>query len=49
MLQICKQMSLYNPNLDLDNDNVYSKFGLISSILSQDIEQKLDFYVNQGL
>ena len=48
MLQICKKMTLYNPNLDLDNDNMYSKFGLISSILSQDIEQKLNSYVNQG-
>ena len=29
---------LYNPNLDLVNDNVYTKFGHILSIRSQDIE-----------
>ena len=33
-----KKMTLYNPNLDLVNDNVYTKFGHILSILSQDIE-----------
>ena len=32
-------MTLYNPNLDLINVNVYTKFGLILSILCQDIEQ----------
>ena len=32
-------MILYNPNLDLINVNVYTKFGLILSILCQDIEQ----------
>ena len=33
-----KQMTLYNPNLDIVNDNVYTKFGHILSICSQDIE-----------
>ena len=28
-------MMLYNPNLDLVNDNVYTKFGPILSILSK--------------
>ena len=29
---------IYNTNIDLVNDDVYTKFGLILSILSQDIE-----------
>ena len=29
---------IYNTNIDLVNANVYTKFGLILSILSQDIE-----------
>ena len=29
------KMTLYNPNLDLVNDNVYTKFGHILSIRSQ--------------
>ena len=33
-----KKMTLYNANLDLVNDNVYTKFGHILSIRSQDIE-----------
>ena len=32
-------MTLYIPNLDLINVNVYTKFGLILFILCQDIEQ----------
>ena len=32
-------MMLYNPNVDLVNDNVYTKFGQILSIHSQDMEQ----------
>ena len=32
-------MTLYNPNLDFINVNVYTKFGLVLSILCQDIEQ----------
>ena len=37
---------IYNTNIDLVNDDVYTKFGLILSILSQDIEQKLNSDVN---
>ena len=33
-----QKMMFYNPNLDLVNDNVYTKFGHILSISSQDIE-----------
>ena len=39
---------IYNPNTDLVNDNVYTKFGLNKSIRSQDIEQKLNPNINQG-
>ena len=31
---------IYNTNVDLVNDNVYTKFGLNLSIRYQDIEQK---------
>ena len=41
-------MTLYNTNVDLVNENVYEKFGLDKSILSQDIGQKLNSDVNQG-
>ena len=33
-------MTIYIPNVDLVNDNVYLKFGLNKSIRSQDIEEK---------
>ena len=39
---------IYNINVDLINDNVYTKFGLNRSICFQDIEQKLNSDVNQG-
>ena len=39
---------IYNTNIDLVNDDVYTKFGLILSIRFQDIEQKLNSDVNQG-
>ena len=39
----------YNPNLDLINVNVYSKFGKILSIHSQDIERKQNSDINQEL
>ena len=39
---------IYNPNVDLVTDNVYTKFGLNTSIRSQDIEQKLNSDINQG-
>ena len=35
-----RNLTLYNPKLDLINVNVYTKFGLILSIGSQDIERK---------
>ena len=43
-----RKMRIYNPNVDLDNDNVNTKFGLNKSIWSQDIEQKLNSDFNQG-
>ena len=39
---------IYITNIDLVNDNVYTKFGLNRSIRFQDIEQKLNSDVNQG-
>ena len=39
---------IYHTNIDLVNDNVFTKFGLILSIHSQDIEQKPNSDVNQG-
>ena len=38
----------YYIDIDIDNDNVYTKFGLNRSICFQDIEQKLNSDVNQG-
>ena len=38
---------IYNTNVDLVNENVYTKFGLNRSIRFQDIEQKLNSDVNQ--
>ena len=40
---------IYNTKVDLVNDNVYTKFDLNRSISFQDIEQKLNSEVNQGL
>ena len=40
---------IYNTNIDLSNDNVLTKFGLILSICSKDIEQKPNSDINQGL
>ena len=34
-----RKTKIYNTNVDLVNDNVYTKFGLNLSIRSQDIEQ----------
>ena len=47
----CKfeKMTIYNTNLDLVHNNVYTKFGWILSIHSQDIEQKNNSDINQGL
>ena len=43
-----RKTKIYNTNEDLVNDNVFTKFGLILSIRSQDIEQKPNSDVNQG-
>ena len=43
-----RNLMLYNPNLDTINVNVYTKFGQILSISSQDIERKQNFEINQG-
>ena len=43
-----RKTNIYITNVDLVNDNVYTKLGLNLSILSQDIEQKLKSDVNQG-
>ena len=42
-----QKTKIYN-NLDLVNDNVFTKFGLILSIRSKDIEQKPNSDINQG-
>ena len=39
---------IYNTNIDLVNDNVYTKFGLNLPIRFEDIEQKLNSDVNLG-
>ena len=44
-------MTIYNPNVDLVNANVYTKFGPNKPIRSQDIEKKkqqLNSDVKQG-
>ena len=43
-----QKMMLYNPNLDLINVNVHTKFGQILSIGCQDIERKQNSDINQG-
>ena len=43
-----QNLTLYNPNLDIINVNVYTKFGKNLSIGSQDIERKPNSYINQG-
>ena len=43
-----RKTMIYNTNVDLVNDNVYTKFGLNRSIRFQDIERKLNSDVNQG-
>ena len=43
-----RKTMIYNTNIDLVNDNVYTIFGLNPSIRFQDIEQKLNSDVNQG-
>ena len=43
-----RKTMIYDTNIDLVNDNVYTKFELNRSIRFQDIEQKLNSDVNQG-
>ena len=43
-----RKMTRYNPNLDLINVNVYTKFAEILSSCSQDIERKRNSDINQG-
>ena len=43
-----QKTKIYDTNVDLFNDNVYTKFGLNLSIRSQDIEQKPNSDANQG-
>ena len=43
-----RKTKIYNTNLDLVTDSVYTNFGLILSIRSQDIEQKPNSDINQG-
>ena len=43
-----QNLTLYNPNLDIINVNVYTKFSSILSIGSQDIERKRNSDINQG-
>ena len=47
-VKILRKMTGNNPKLDLVNDDVHTKFGLILSICSQDIEWKRNSEVNQG-
>ena len=42
------KITFYNTNVDLLNNNVYTKFGLNLSICFQDIEQKPNSDANQG-
>ena len=43
-----QKTKIYNTNIDLVNDNVFTKFGLILSIRSKDIEQNPNSDINQG-
>ena len=43
-----RKTKIYNTNVDLVSDNVFTKFGLNLSIRSQYIEQKPNSDVNQG-
>ena len=43
-----RKTKIYNTNVDLVNDNVYTRFGLNLSIGSQGIEQKPNSDVNKG-
>ena len=41
-----QKTQIYNTNIDLVNDNMYTKFGLNRFIRFEDIEQKLNSDVN---
>ena len=43
-----RNLTFYNPNLDIIYVNVHTKFGQILSIGSQDIERKRNSNINQG-
>ena len=43
-----RKTMIYNINVDLVNDNVYTKFGLNQTIRFRDTEQKLNSDVIQG-
>ena len=43
-----RKTMIFDTNIDLVNDNVYTKFGINRSIRFQDIEQKLNSDDNQG-
>ena len=43
-----RETKIYNINVDLVNDTVFTKFGLILSIRSQEIEQKPNSDVKEG-
>ena len=43
-----RNLPLYNLNIDIINVNVYTKFGKILCIGSQDIERKRNSNINQG-
>ena len=43
-----QKTTIYNTNIDLVHDNVFTKFDLILSIRSKDIEQKPNSDINQG-
>ena len=43
-----QKTKIYIINVDLVNDNVYTKFGLNLSIRPQDMEQKPNYDLNQG-
>ena len=47
VVNLQKKKKIYNTNVDLVNDNVYTKFGLNLSIPSQDMEQKTNSDFNQ--
>ena len=47
-LKIYRKITGNNPMLDIVNVDVHTKFGLILSIRSQDIERKRNSDVNQG-